>query len=108
MTELKRGEVTLEGGELCSQENCTRPAVSGVRTVYNGLNYRCEGHEEIGLEYGSLDWIEGEIHTVKNWISQVENTPESVWTGAGSWKHFLILWDQVSDDFDASYKWQHK
>ncbi len=108
MTEVNTGRVSLEGGEICSKENCTRPAVEGIRTVYNDINYICARHREIGLEQGGLDWIHGEISQVENWLSQLKNTPESVWAGAGSWKHFLILKDEVSEDLNMSYKWQHE
>ena len=108
MTEVITGSVALEGGEICSEEDCGRPAVYGTDTFRNGLIYNCEGHYEIGLEQGSLDWIADEIMMVEDWLSQVGKMPESAWAGVGDLKHVLILWDEVSEHPAMSYKWQHE
>ncbi len=97
----------LRGDEVCTEENCGRPAVHGVERAEGDASYQCAGHSERAQEQCALDWIDGEIDRVEDWISQIKNTPPSAWVGAGDWKHFLILRDAVSDDSDMPYWKQH-
>ncbi len=107
MDEKKSGPVEVMAGDTCSE--CWRPAVFGFRSIYGDVNYSCEGHVEIHKLYGSLDWLTGERdYTVGDWLKQVRAVDEGAWDGAGDMKHFLLLKDQVSDDFEMPYKWQHE
>ncbi len=99
----------LQGNEVCSEENCTRPAVYGIKRAIDGENsYQCQPHCEIDGERSGLDFVDGTIETVEDWISQVVNMPESAWTGSRGMKDLLILRDEVSDFVDMPYRWQHE
>lgn len=105
---LPKWEFELQGDEVCSEENCNRPAVYGMERMDGEHAYWCQPHNEIGKLWGQYDWIQGEIYKVKDWHSQVRNTHESAWAGNGGLQHLLILKDEVFDDFILSNKEQHE
>jgi hypothetical protein len=56
-------------GQVCSEEGCNRPAVSGMERMDGTNVYYCAPHNEIGLLGGQLDWLDGEIGTLEDWLN---------------------------------------
>jgi len=103
----KTGPVDVVAGDVCSE--CWRPAVFGVRNIYDTINYACEGHVEIHKLYGQLDWLTGERdYVVSDWLKQVQNTDESAWKPGNGLEQIILLKDRVSDDISMPYRWQHE
>ena len=62
----------LRGDEVCSEEGCNRPAVYGIERMDGTNVYHCAPHLEIGELGGQLDWLDGEIGTLEDWLDQAE------------------------------------
>ncbi len=107
-TKLPPWGIEPQGTEVCSEENCNRPAVYGTTTIKDTKIYKCRSHNELAELEGQHDRLDGEIELVEDWIEQVENASEGAWSGVGELKHFLILRNRVSDDIPMSYKKQHE
>jgi hypothetical protein len=101
LTKEKRyfGEIEPQNGEVCSEEGCGRPAVTG-HTFRGEPVYDCAEHWEIKLLGGQVDWLDGERHNVEDMLKQARAWAEKVWVyrmdtklrdGKGS---YLLLVDE--------------